>query len=83
MYYPIHPRRAGQKLSIGGQRKPFSGKHLQRRDPARRDVTPLIPTTYDDKKGVLYNSCGGKGLWRAKNEIIGENRADSVPKSRK
>ena len=51
--------------------------------PAGRDVTPLIPTTYDDKKGVLCNSFGGMGLWRAKNKIIGENRADSVPKTRK
>ena len=62
MYYLSLPARAGQKLRIGGQRKLLYGNDLHRHDPARRDVTPLIPTTYDDENEVLCNSFGGKGL---------------------
>ena len=46
--------------------------------PAPRDVTPLIPTTYNDEIVVLCNSFGGKGLYRAKNKILAENRAKNA-----
>ena len=46
-----------------------------KRTPPGAAVTPLIPTTYDDKIMVLCNSFGGMGLYRAKNKILAENRA--------
>jgi len=44
------------------RRKLLYCKHLGQENPGRRDVTPLIPTTYDDENGVLCNSFGSKVL---------------------